>query len=239
MKILRPNFIIESEIDGKEMLRNIEKIGRTCYKSEDNITDESAEKFVAGLIKRGHEAMIEHESITVRFTVDRGVTHEQVRHRIASFAQESTRYCNYAKDKFGNEINVIDISNVMKLEIGKELTHPVTKEKKVITLDIVMQWIDEWTAAMNDAERHYFNLVNNWCPAQLARSVLTNSTKAEIVITMNLREWRHFFYLRAAKPAHPQMKEVAIPLLKLIRTLIPVVFDDLVYDKDFETAYNS
>ena len=108
MKIVKASYIIESEINGLEILKQIEKVGRTCYKSEDRITDESAIKFVTGLIARGHEAMIEHNSLSVRFICDRGVSHEIVRHRLASFGQESTRYCNYSKDKFGNEITVIE-----------------------------------------------------------------------------------------------------------------------------------
>jgi thymidylate synthase (FAD) len=116
MNIIKPNFKIETEINGAELLKQIERIGRTCYKSEDKITDDSAVKFVAGLIQRGHEAMIEHNAITVRFTCDRGVSHELVRHRLASFGQESTRYCNYSNDKFGNEINVIDIAGGIALD---------------------------------------------------------------------------------------------------------------------------
>lgn len=230
MKIIKAKYeIINKEnIKGLEILKGIELVGRTCYKSENNITDDSAKKFVANLIKSGHEAMIEHNAISVRFTCDRGISHELVRHRLASFGQESTRYCNYAKDKFGGEISVIGIHDIMRLEVGKTLKNQRTGEEKTITVNDVMVWIQEWELAMEDAEKHYMDMIDNWCPAQLARSVLPNSLKTEIVVTMNLREWRHFFSLRADTPAHPQMRELAIPLLKEMSELIPIVFDDLV-----------
>ncbi|MDT8719389.1 FAD-dependent thymidylate synthase [Clostridium sp. 19966] len=214
---IKPGFIIESEIDGQEVLKQIEKVGRTCYKSEDRITDESAHKFVASLIKHGHEAVIEHNSITVRFICDRGVSHEIVRHRLASFAQESTRYCNYNNDKFGKEINVISIEDGIKLD---------TKMKE-LTPEIINEILDEWTKAMEDAERHYMKMIELGATAQIARAVLPNSLKTEIVVTMNLREWRHFFKLRTELAAHPQMREITIPLLKEMKTLIPVIFDDI------------
>ena len=107
MKIIKPEFIIEDNIDGNEILRKIEKAGRTCYKSEDKVTNDSSKQFIKKILKIGHESVIEHEKITVRIICDRGVTHEIVRHRIASYSQESTRYCNYSKNKFGNEISVI------------------------------------------------------------------------------------------------------------------------------------
>ncbi len=232
MQIIKPGFAIEEGIDGLAILRKIEKAGRTCYKSEDKITDESAKKFVASLIKSGHEAMIEHHFVTVTFTVDRGVTHEIVRHRIASYAQESTRYCNYGKEKSGSEITVIDIREIMEAEVGKTYKHPVNNEQILVTAELVNYWISEWLGAIEDSERHYISLVNSGCPAQLARSVLLHSVKSDIVVTMDLREWRHFFRLRAlgttGKP-HPQMVQVAKPLLDEMKVQIPVVFDDLSY----------
>jgi len=120
MNKIKASYVIESEINGMELLKQIEKVGRTCYKSEGNITEDSAIKFVTGLISRGHEAMIEHNSISVRFICDRGVSHEIVRHRLASFGQESTRYCNYSSDKFGNEINVIDIKDGIEVRYKNE-----------------------------------------------------------------------------------------------------------------------
>lgn len=209
MKIVSAGYEILTPISngGIDELKHIEKIGRVCYKSEDKITGdgESARKFVKMLIDRGHEAMIEHSSLSVKFTVDRGVSHELVRHRIASFAQESTRYCNYSKNKFGNEITVI-----------KPLFFAEDSEQ-----------YSEWKSAMIDAEKHYFDLLKNGATPQEARSVLPNSTKTEITITANYREWRNFFKLRTAEAAHPQMREVTIPLLAELKEKLPIVFDDI------------
>ena len=207
---------------GIKELQHIEKIGRVCYKSEDYITEdgESARKFVAMLIRNGHEAMIEHSFISVKLTVDRGVSHELVRHRIASFAQESTRYCNYAKDKFGAECTFIDpelgimLDNKMKKMSGEEIA-------------LVMA---EWTSAMEDAERHYMKMLELGATPQIARSVLPNSTKTEITVSTNYREWRNFFKLRTPITAHPQMREVTIPLLQELKEKIPVMFDDICED---------
>lgn len=204
---------------GIKELQHIEKIGRVCYKSEDRITEdgESAKKFVGMLIRNGHEAMIEHSSLSVKFTVDRGVSHELVRHRIASFAQESTRYCNYANNKFGGECTYIDITNGMHLD---------TKMKNMSEDELNVVY-DEWVLAMEDAEKHYMRMLELGATPQIARSVLPNSTKTEITITANYREWRNFFKLRVPKTAHPQMREVTIELLKELKTRIPVIFDDI------------
>ncbi|MDD3224213.1 MAG: FAD-dependent thymidylate synthase [Clostridium sp.] len=217
MNIIKANFEIETEINGLELLKQIERVARTCYKSESNITDESAVKFVKGLVSRGHEAMIEHNAITVRFTCDRGVSHEIVRHRVASFGQESTRYCNYSNNKFGKEINVIDIKDGIELD---------TKMKN-LSKETIEAVIDEWIQAIKDAEKHYLKMIDLGATPQIARSVLPNSLKTELVVTMNLREWRHFFKLRTPINAHPQMRELSVPLLKEFKKLIPVVFDDI------------
>lgn len=203
MRIIKPSFEIITPIDPEQILKTVEAVGRTCYKSEDKITDESCRTFVAGLIKRGHEAVIEHYNITVRLTVDRGVTHEVVRHRIASYAQESTRYCNYSQDKFGNEVTYIDLKG------GMELDPKVSKLDAETAAAIYAEWI----AACEDAERHYNRMIELGASPQIARSVLNNSTKTEICITMNMREWRHFFKLRTSIAAHPQMREGATPFL--------------------------
>jgi thymidylate synthase (FAD) len=211
MKAIKPYFTILSNIDGQEILYKIEKIGRTCYKSEGKMLEGSAEKFVANLIKRGHEAMLEHVSFTIKFVVDRGVSHELVRHRMASFAQESTRYCNYSKDEFGKEITFI-IPYFLEGSIGYDI----------------------WCDAMKHAEDGYFRLLNMGLTPQEARAVLPNSLKTEVIMTANLREWRHFFNLRAANKtgkAHPQMLEVTRPLLDELKKLIPVVFDDITYQE--------
>ncbi|MEG1563763.1 MAG: FAD-dependent thymidylate synthase [Bacteroides sp.] len=217
MQIIKPSFEIITPINSDEILKTIEAVGRTCYKSEDKITDKSCETFVKGIILRGHEAVIEHYNITVRLINDRGVSHEEVRHRIASFAQESTRYCNYSKDKFGNNITYIDIRG----GIEKDKTMQKLNKDEI---DLIIQ---EWTEACLDAERHYNNMLQLGATPQIARSVLNNSTKTEICITANLREWRHFFALRCATSAHPQMREIAIPLLQEFQKLIPIVFDDI------------
>ena len=204
---------------GTKELQHIEKIGRVCYKSEDYITEdgESARKFVAMLIRNGHEAMIEHSFLSVKFTVDRGVSHELVRHRIASFAQESTRYCNYAKDKFGAECAFIDLEPGIMLD---------NKMKKMSGEEIALV-MAEWTSAMEDAERHYMRLLELGATPQIARAVLPNSTKTEITVSANYREWRNFFKLRVPADVYPQMREVTIPLLKELKGMIPVIFDDI------------
>lgn len=204
---------------GIKELQHIEKIGRVCYKSEDYITEdgESARKFVAMLIRNGHEAMIEHSFLSVKFTVDRGVSHELVRHRIASFAQESTRYCNYAKDKFGAECAFIDLEPGIMLD---------NKMKKMSGEEIALV-MAEWTSAMEDAERHYMRLLELGATPQIARAVLPNSTKTEITVSANYREWRNFFKLRVPADVHPQMREVTIPLLRELKEMVPVIFDDI------------
>ena len=216
MNIVSPSFEIMTPIDGMEILKTIEAVGRTCYKSEDKITDNSCIQFVKTILKRGHEAVIEHFNITVRLVNDRGVSHEEVRHRVASVAQESTRYCNYGKDKFGG-VTYIDIRG------GMELDGTVSK----LTSEQFEAIYQEWLEDCKDAERHYLRMLELGASPQIARSVLNNSTKTEICITMNIREWRHFFKLRTAPAAHPQMREIATMLLKAFKFMIPVLFDDI------------
>lgn len=205
MKIIEPYFEIMDELDGRKMLQKIEKIGRVCYKSEDLITEDSAEKFVGNILKRGHESVIEHEKISVKMVCDRGVTHEIVRHRVASYSQESTRYCNYQKDKFGNELTFI-----------KPVFWSEDSEEYAV-----------WKNMMQQCEDQYMKLIDLGASPQEARSILPNSLKTEIVVTMNLREWRHFFRLRTAGAAHPQMREIACMVLEEFHRQIPVVFDEL------------
>lgn len=212
MKVISARAEIVNKIDGQEVLKAIEEVGRTCYKSEDLITDDSAERFIRSIIARGHESVIEHINITVRFICDRGISHEIVRHRVASYAQESSRYCNYSKEKFSGEITYIDL-----------LGHMSNDE----VLDMNLNMFREWVQACKDAERHYFKMLEYGATPEIARSVLNNSTKTELVATMNLREWRHFFKLRCDKAAHPQMREITIPLLKDFKKLVPIVFDDI------------
>ena len=205
MHIVQAGYEILDELNGEEILKKIEKIARVCYKSEDKITDNSAERMVKALINRGHEAMLEHFSFSVKFIVDRGVSHEIVRHRVASFAQESTRYCNYGK---AGDITVI---------------RPCYFEEDTPEMD-------NWAGSCMFSESVYLSMLEAGKTPQEARAVLPTSVKTELVMTANLREWRHFFKLRAVgvtgKP-HTQMLEVAVPLLKELQNRIPVIFDDL------------
>ena len=208
MRVINAGYEIISELNGEEILKHIERCARVCYKSEDRITDGSAEKMVAALIRSGHEAMLEHYSFTVKFICDRGIANELVRHRIASFAQESSRYCCYAKDKFGKELTFIN---------------PCFWEPDS---DNYARWFHE----MDEAEKTYLAMIESGATPEQARDILPTSIKTEIVMTANLREFRHFFKLRAegvtGKP-HPQMLEITIPLLKELKQKIPVVFDDI------------
>jgi thymidylate synthase (FAD) len=208
MKIIEPYFEILHMADYNEILNLLEKAARTCYKSEDKITQGSAEQLLERLMKTGHESVIEHISISVRLVCDRGVTHEIVRHRLCSFSQESTRYANYSKDKFGREITLI----------RPFFFKDKSKEYKI------------WEESMQACENAYLKLLENGAKAQEARSVLPNSLKADIVITANIREWRHIFKLRCSKASHPQMRQSMLPLLDLFHKKMPVLFDSI-YDK--------
>lgn len=205
MKEIRPSFEIMDDIDGAKILQKLERCGRVCYKSEDKITEGSAEKFIGMILKSGHESVLEHEKLTVKFICDRGVTHEIVRHRIASYSQESTRYCNYSKDKFGNELTFI---------------------RPCFWADDSVEYA-VWKQAMEEIEKSYVKLISLGAKPEEARSILPNSLKTEIVCTMNLREWRHFFRLRTAERAHPQIREISVALLDELKKRIPVIFDDI------------
>lgn len=208
MKVIYPKveFITPvTEESGKLVMKRIEEIGRVCYKSEDKITEDSYKKFISNLIKRGHESVLEHGSITVKFICDRGVSHEIVRHRLASYSQESTRYCNYSGDQFGNEITVIK---------------PCFWEEDT---EAYRLWLD----SCKSAEMHYFLMLKSGASPQEARSVLPNSLKTEVVMTANIREWRHFFRLRCSRAAHPQMREVALMALVKFYHAMPELFQDI------------
>ena len=205
MKIIKPSVEFITPIDGDVILKRIEYCGRTCYKSENLITKDSAQKFVTNIIRNGHESVLEHCSFTVKFICDRGVSHEIVRHRLASYSQESTRYANYSKDKFGNEITVIEPC------FWKTFSRP---------------WV-LWRDSCEAAEESYFLLLEQGAKPEEARSVLPNSLKTEVVMTANIREWRHFLKLRCSERAHPQIRELALALLKELYHKIPVCFDDI------------
>jgi len=188
----------------------IERAARLCYKSEKKIDEKSYHNFINELIVKGHESIIEHEKATVFIVTDRGVTHEIVRHRIASYSQESTRYCNYNTEQFGNEITVI---------------HPLfycpdSEQYRI------------WEESCLMSEMAYIKLIVDGKP-QEARSVLPNSLKTEIAVTFNFREWRHFFNLRCSKFAHPQMQQIAIPLLLFFKKALPSIFSDIEYNIEF------
>ena len=240
-EILKPNM--ESRIARNGIYQDIETAGRTCYKSEANITPESAAKFVKRVVENGHEAMLEHASMTVRFIVDRGVSHELVRHRAASFAQESTRYCNYSQDKFGNEITVIapvfynEVPKVLKFEIGQAVAKGTVDFNLLADIsgnDLAFRYY-VWLSSCLNSEKAYFDILKKGATPQEARAVLPNSLKTEVIMTANMREWRHFFKLRAAgetgKP-HPQMLEVAVPLLKECQESFPELFGDIKIKED-------
>jgi thymidylate synthase (FAD) len=201
MQIVKAGFVIESPVDGVGILKNIERFARTCYKSKHKITEDSCYDFVRRLLQvRHHYGILEHQIVTVRFICDRGISHELVRHRMASYLQESTRYCDYRK---AGEIQVIK---------------PRGLEGDALAC---------WGNAMRYAEECYNALRLQGVSPQIARSVLPNSLKTEVVATMNLRSWWNFFYLRTAVGAHPQMRELAVPLLAEFRKLIPVVFEEV------------
>ena len=182
--------------------KTIEYAGRLCYKSEDKTTDDSYKAFIARLMESKHESVLEHGSISVHFVCDRGVSHELVRHRIASFSQESTRYCNYSKDKFDKEITVVAPGFLEEHSLSYEY----------------------WRQACEKAENAYFCLLECGCSPQEARSVLPNSLKTELVVTANPREWLHIFQLRTAKEAHPQIREIMIPLQASFAAVWPSIF---------------
>lgn len=211
MKIIEAKAYFTRPVNTERVMADVEEYGRTCYKSEDHITDESADDFVRRILRKGHESVIEHEKLTARIICDRGVSHELVRHRLASYSQESTRYCNYSKGKFGKELTFI---------------------RPCFWPDDSLQY-HLWRSAMSTAEGVYMYLLENGAKPEEARSVLPNSLKTEVVMTANLREWRHFFRLRCAPAAHPQMREVANQLLAQAYAVLPAIFEDIV--KELET----
>ncbi len=215
MILVKPSFQILTSINGNCILMALEAAGRTCYKSENRITPGSAINFIEAIIARGHESVLEHESISVRIICDRGVSHEIVRHRLCAFSQESTRYCNYSGGvtfvippwldiEPGEYDSIIDCTDIQKDEVKYFFMY-----------------------SCQQAEMVYRELLHAGQTPQQARSVLPNSLKTEIVMTANLREWRHIFKLRTAKSAHPQMREIMVPLLEEMKAQLPIIFDDI------------
>jgi len=220
----------------RTLLLVIEDAGRTCYKSNENKTKNSEFAFVSNIIRNGHHSVLEHGVVSAKIITDRGVTHELVRHRIASYSQESTRYCNYSKDKFGNQLTFIKPVWCNKIRTGE---YPVVWDGlygNCTKSDYLFVYPDTpkdekaeaiWFWNMAVCERDYMKLLENEWPAQYARDVLPNSLKTEIVVTMNLREWRHFFSLRTSIKAHPQMRQLALDMLKGFAEEVPIIFDDI------------
>lgn len=195
--------------DWNKILKKIELCGRVCYKSEDKITIDSDKRFIKNIIKRGHEAVLEHASFSVKFICDRGISHQIVRHRIASYCQESTRYCNYMNDKFSNEICVI----------------------KPCFFDECSENYKIWFKSCLQCEKSYFELIKNGVKPEEARNVLPNSLKTELVMTANIREWRHFLKLRTSKAAHPQIRQLANMALNLFNNGCNILFEDIMLQK--------
>lgn len=204
MKIVEPSVeLLRITEDGA---RAIEEAGRTCYKSEDKSTDDSAYRFVRMLSDRGHQAMLEFGYASFRVVTDRGISHEIVRHRLFSYAQESTRYCNYSKDKFDKEISVVLPSNIRSTDRDGSY--------------------ELWKQACELTQKHYFLLLQSGCSPQVARSVLPTCLKTEIVMQANFREWLHFLYLRHSPHAHPDMQLVAAQIGAILKKECPAVFED-------------
>lgn len=208
MKIIKPSIKFTEPIDGKAMLTKLENCARVCYQSESK--NDNSEKFIANIIKRGHESVLEHVSITFNVITERSVSHEWVRHRIASYSQESTRYVKYDNDnmEFIEPIELVDTEGY-----------------------------DFWKRACLQSENAYINMMKIGHKAQEARAVLNNSLKTQLCVTMNFRSLRNFLQLRCDTTAHPHIKQLAIPLLLYLQQKIPVVFDDIKYDEAFYNLY--
>lgn len=212
MIIIKPKVLVPEGALNPNILTKLERYTRVCYKSEGKMVPGGDPDFLKSKINMGHESVIEHEKVTVMFIIDRGISHEVARHRIAAYSMESTRYCRYNQDKFGNEITVI--------EPYFFVDDPVAYK--------------HWSDACLAAEQNYMELLKIGRSAQEARSVLPTCLKTELVVTYNMREWRHFFRLRCDKAAHPQMRQIAIPLLLLFKEKLPVLFEDIDYDRSFD-----
>lgn len=212
MKIVKPYWSMSAMTEGEpiKLMKHLEAMGRICYQSGDAVTDDSYKQFLRSIIKRGHEAVLEHATVTALIICDRGISHELVRHRIASYCQESTRYCNYSKGRFGNEITVVAPTFINETDGVRYI----------------------WKHACEAAEAAYFDLLAEGATPQQARDVLPTSLKTQIAVTMNIREWRHFFKLRCSPAAHPDMVALACRGLIEFYNRFPVLFED-VYQEVF------
>lgn len=211
VKIIEPSFEILTPIDGNQILKHIEKCGRTCYQSYENETEDtsSAEKMIKMLIKMGHESVLEHFLITIKAKIDVGNYKDLTRHRFASFSIESTRFCNYSKGKFGNELTVISPCNMDK---NSGIYHT-------------------WLKTMNDIEKAYIDMSEMGAKPDQLRMILPHSLAAEVTMSANLREWRHIFKMRCQKAAHPSVRQIMLQVLNEFKKQIPVIFDDLIFEE--------
>lgn len=210
MKIIKPWVELEA-IDGIKVMKNLERAAKHCYRTEGNIKENSYDHFLRNCINRGHESVLEHEKVTVRICCDVGAYKDITRHRIASFSIESTRYCNYTKDKFGNEISFIEPCNIEDGEL-----------------------LEEWKKCMQNIETTYNTMAKKGALPDQLRLLLPHSTAAELTMTANIREWRHIFSLRADKHAHPSIQQFMIPLLLYFKQQMPALFDEVPYNDDFD-----
>ena len=213
MKIVEPWVEVE-KIDGTKIMKRIERACRTCYRSEGKITEDSYKNLIKNCITRGHESVLEHEKVTVRIYSDIGSYKDLTRHRFASFSVESTRYCSYDKDKYGNEIKFIN---------------PVYIEDKNV--------YELWKKTMQEIEKNYIEMKKLDATTDMCREVLPHSTAAEYTMTANIREWKHIFSLRANNHVHPSIRQIMIPLLKYFQKEMPEIFGDVEYDTEFNPEY--
>ena len=213
MRIVKPYVIVE-KFDGVQVMKRIERACRTCYRSEGKITDDSYKNLIKNCINRGHESVLEHEKVTVRIYNDIGSYKDLTRHRFASFSVESTRYCSYDKDKYGNEISFMD---PVYIEDGKVY--------------------EVWKKTMQDIENSYLEMKKLGATTDMCRNILPHSTAAEYTMTANIREWKHIFELRANNHVHPAIRQVMIPLLKYFKEQMPDIFGDIPYDEEFNPEY--
>ena len=209
MKIIKPLIEVE-DYDGIKIMKNIERACRTCYRSEGMITDDSYKRLLTNCLNRGHESVLEHEKITVRMTCDIGVYKDLTRHRFGSFSIESTRYCNYGKDKFDNEIKFIDPCNMDEKEL-----------------------FNEWYSACTEIEQRYLKMAELGATPDQMRMILPHSTAAQVTMTCNIREWRHILDLRTKKMTHPAIRQILIPLLLKFKKDMPELFSDIEYGTEF------
>lgn len=213
MRLVEPWIKVEN-FDGVKIMKRIERACRTCYRSEGKITEDSYKKLIKNCITSGHESVLEHEKVTVRIYSDIGSYKDLTRHRFASFSVESTRYCSYDKDKYGNEIAIMN---------------PVYIEDKEL--------YEVWKKTMEEMEKGYMEMKRLGASTDMCREVLPHSTAGEYTMTANIREWKHILKLRTNKRVHPSIRQVLIPLLKYFKEQMPEIFDDVEYDEEFNPKY--